>query len=128
VPDWVKNLFDDFLEHEKKSHEYLEAQTWAKQIIMEANRRYYRDPYWTEYPLIQRKVRFSLNGDHLFIYRYISSNPTIDLYQLYLNSGYDEEKFYETINDLVRKNYLKIFSVYYSLDYAIRQPVCPYLQ
>jgi len=124
VPDWVKNLFRDFPERKNVSRELSEARSWAQQVIHEANRRYYRDPYWTEYPLIQREVINTLKGDHLFIYRYIRSNPTIDLYHLYLNSGYDEDTFYRTVNDLVQYNYLRIFSVYYSIEYSNRQPAC----
>ncbi|MHA1143651.1 MAG: hypothetical protein ACTSRW_02870 [Candidatus Helarchaeota archaeon] len=77
------------------------------------------DPYWKEYPLIQREA-IALKGDHLFLYKYISSNPTDDLYQLYSNSGYDARMFFNTINDLIGRGYLKILPVYFSIDYSAR--------
>ena len=119
-------MFKDF-PGKKLNDELSEAQHWAKNMIDEAKRRYYRDPYWTEYPLIQRHHINYLQGDNLFIFRYVRSNPTVDLYHLYLNSGYSENDFYQSIHYLVRKGYLKIFSVYYSIDYAYKQGICNFI-
>ena len=84
VPNWVKNLFKEDDDRPMICEELADAYDWAKQIIEEVNQKSYRDPYWKEYPLIQRE-NTSLNGDHLLLYQCIRSNPTSDLYQLFLN-------------------------------------------
>ena len=127
LPDWVKNLFKDFSEPEHVKSEMQDAQDWAKDIIREVDRRIYHDPFWKEFPLIQREALL-LKGRQRSLYGFIRANPTKDLQQIFLNSGYDEEIFYRTINYLIQHNYLKLFPVYYSLEYTFRQKISPYLQ
>ncbi|NVM04676.1 MAG: hypothetical protein HWN67_20295 [Candidatus Helarchaeota archaeon] len=69
-----------------------------------------------------------MEGEHLKIYGYIRSNPTHDLNNLFLKSGCKEEKFFEIVDELIRYNYLRIFFVYYSLEYTNRKSASPYLK
>ena len=94
-----------------------DAGRWAKKIIRRAMHQYdkYLDPVWVEYPLIQRDP-ISLRGEHLNIYGKIRSNPTADLYHLCRISGFHEDKFFGIINDLIRDNYLRILSTYFSIN------------
>lgn len=90
---------------------------WAKKLVEQTTRLRYRDPFWKEYPLILREA-VRLKGDPLTLYTEIRSNPTVDLYQLFLSSGFEDQKFYETIQDLIQRNYLRILSVYFSLEFS----------
>ncbi len=90
-----------------------DAGTWAKRIINKVVRE--ESERWIDFPLIQRDP-ISLKNDHRIIYTHIRSNPTADLYQLCKLSGHDESKFFKIINDLVRENYLRILSTYFSID------------
>ena len=108
----MKNLFD-LPQNQSIVDEIQDAGTWAKRIINkvlqdEADK-------WIDFPLIQRDP-IALGNDHKTIYRHIRSNPTADLFQLCIISGHDENKFFKIINDLVRDNYLRILSTYFSLD------------
>ena len=126
VPDWVKNLFKDLSSGPNKG-EIQEAYDWARDIIDEVERKKHRDPYWIEFPLIQREARL-LEGEHLKIYGYIRENPTYDLNNLFIKSGCEENKFFKIVEDLIRYNYLRIFFVYNSLEYSYQKSIPPYLK
>lgn len=117
----MKNLFKDFPREKAIDDELEEAHEWVKNIIKETNKYRYYDPFWEEYPLIQRDAVF-LNGDHLRIFRRICLQPTANLNQIFLKSGLEERKFYKIVNYLVQHNYLKILPVYYSIEFSVRHP------
>ena len=82
-------------------------------------RKEYLDRYWKEYPLIQ-KESFLLKGDHLSLYQEIRLNPTKDLQALCKRSGLKDHEFFDVIEELCRKAYLRILSVYFSIDHSER--------